>query len=145
LKAEFVKYLDSIGITETLHKRFETIIEFYEETYSVKIADIFVSDYIEKEGNRVYQHLCLFSEDYFMDAKLFLQQDDFSVTPLRGKIVYLSIKKAEYDFKHANDNSRVNVFALTSDHTNISLQCSKENCDHFKEIILKYFIPNLQK
>ena len=139
-----MEYLTSIGITSVLHERIETVLAFYHDTYDIDIADILVTDYVEKDETRVYEHLCFFSPDYFMDAKNFLSGDNFSITPIAKRPFHLAIEKTNYDFKRATDQSRV-LLTCSCTGVVIILKAAKENCDHLRDIFLKYFVPNLQK
>jgi len=143
MQPAFKEYLKSIGIGDTIAKRVEEIYEFYEhvlEQTGDEIKDIFITDYIEKDTTRTYQNLWFFSNKYLMEAKLFINNDDFDFFSVKGGLAYIDIKKKDYDFKNANDNSRLSVeYAV-----NISggqLKASKENCDKLRDIVLTYFIP----
>ena len=145
MKEEFMKYLKSIGLTEALCKRIETIYEFYSSVCPDEITGIFVTDYLTKDGSREYENLWFFSEKYAMEAKQFIKKDDFDTTPIKNRIQYWRIEKKDYDFKIATEKSRLHlVFALDSGISG-EFKASKENCDHLRDIILKYVLPNLKE
>ena len=144
MKREFVEYLTSIGITDALHERIETALAFYQDTYDIDIADILVTDYIQKDGARMYEHLCYFSLGYLMDAKNFLKEDNFSIAPIAERLLHLTIENTNYDVKKATEQSRV-VLQCTCPSVVIVLRAAQENCDNLRDIFLKYFVPNLQK
>ena len=145
MKEEFIEYLKSIGLTETLCKRIETIYEFYNDVCPDEITGIFVTDYITRDGSREYETLWFFSEKYAMEAKQFIKKDDFDITPIKNRIQYWRIEKQNYDFKKATEKSRL-YLEFTLD-TGISgdFKASKENCDYLRNIILKYVLPNLKE
>jgi len=145
MKDEFITYLESIGITEPIRDRVETIHEFYRKTFSEEITGIFVSDYLKEDGTREYESLCFFSEKYFMEAKEFITKDDFDITPIKSRIYYWNIQKQDYDFEKATEKSRLNLGIAVDTGTRGSFKASKENCDYLKDIILKYVIPNLKE
>jgi len=72
MKEDFVKYLDSIGITNAFRKRIETIYDFLREICPDEITGIFISDYLTHDGEREYENLYFFSEKYIMEAKRFI-------------------------------------------------------------------------
>lgn len=148
MKEEFKEYLASIGIGDTLQKRVAQIYQFYQKICPDEIRAIFVTDYLQADGTRVYENLWFFSERYCMEAKQFVTTDDFDIEPMKNKVTYVQIKKQEYDFEKATEKSRFNVIAYLSipalGALHGELKASKENCDYLKDILLKYIKPNLQ-
>jgi len=148
MKKEFGDYLESIGLTDVIIKRIEVVYQFYEKTLGKlddEIQDIFVTDYISKDGMRQYENLWFFGKNYFMEAKLFLNQDDFDISPSAKKIDWIQVKKQDYDFVKANEKSRlyVNLLFLSKAGT-ASFKASEDNCDYLKEIYLKHMLSNLR-
>ncbi len=144
MKEEFITYLESIGITKALHKKIETIHEFYQEICPDEITDIFVTDYIKEDRSREYEDLWFFSEKYCMEAKLFITKDYFDITPIQKMVDYWTIQKQDYDFKKATEESRLYLkFNLASGRYG-EFKAAKENCDYLRDIILKYVKPNLK-
>jgi len=143
MKDEFLKYLESIGMTKTLRKRVETIYAFYTETCPDEITDIFVSDYIKEDRTREYQNLWFFSPKCCMEAHSFITEDYFDIDAMQNRIATWEIRKQDYDFKKATEKSRLHlVFWLPPDR-HAEFKASKENCDYLKDIFLKYVVPNL--
>jgi len=145
MKEEFSQYLRRIGITETFLGRIGTIYEFYDEICPDEITGIFVTDYIAEEGLREYENLWFFSQDYCMEAKRFTAEDDFDITPIQNRIRYYRVRKQDYDFKEAGDESRLHLFFGVPPDVTGDLKASRENCDYLRDIILKYIAPNLKK
>ena len=145
MKEEFMKYLRSIDMTETLCTRVETIYEFYEETSPDELTDIFITDYLKEDGERVYENLWFFSLKHCMEAKLFVTKDDFDITPIRNRIYYWTIQKQDYNFKKAMEKSKLYLNIKLDTGIEGNLKASKENCDYLKDIILKYVVPNLKE
>lgn len=145
MKKEFITYLESVGITEALRKRIETIHEFYRETYPEKITGIFITDYVKEDGSREYESLCFFSEKYYMEAKQFITKDDFDITPIQNRVIYWTIQKRDYNFKKAADKSRLYLEIELDTGVRGKFKAAKENCDYLRHIILKYIVPNLKE
>jgi len=145
MKEEFSQYLRRIGITETFLGRIGTIYEFYDEICPDEITGIFVTDYIAEEGLREYENLWFFSQDYCMEAKRFTAEDDSDITPIQNRIRYYRVRKQDYDFKEAGDESRLHLFFGVPPDVTGDLKASRENCDYLRDIILKYIAPNLKK
>jgi len=147
MRKEFVEYLNSIGVTKILQERIATIYEHFEQICPDEITDIFVTDYIKQDESREYEYLCFFSEKYFMDAKQFVAEDDFSINPIKKRLYALNIKKKDYDFKKATEKSRLFLhwYVDIGVGVEITLKASKENCDYLRDITLKYVVPNLEE
>jgi len=143
MKAEWSKYLKSIGIKGPFLKRVEEVLDFYQQVYPNQIQDIFVTEYLGNDGNREYESLWLFSETFAMEAKQFLKEkDDYDSVSLRQQVEYWTIKKTEYDFHKASTKSRMMLkFELLSG-VGGTLKASQGNCDYLKAIFSKHIIPN---
>lgn len=146
MNKEFYEYFDSIGISKILRERIETIYEFYKELLpSSDIKDIFLSDYINESGERIFENLWFFSEEYAMEAKLFATQDNFDMDTIKNNVHYWTIEKTEYDFKTASSKSRMFLTFNIGDFRSGKLKASQENCNNLKKIFLKYTFPNFAK
>ena len=145
MKKEFIKYLESIDVTKAHRKRVETIYKFYQEIYPDEITGIFITDYIKEDGSREYENLWFFSEKCCMEAKQFLPKDDFDITPIKKRVFYWTIQKQDYDFKKATKKSRLYLKLGLGTGIGGDFKAAKENCDHLKEIILKYVVLNLKE
>lgn len=142
MKTDWSEYLDSIGITGLFLKRVEEVLSFYQKVYSDQVQDILVTEYLDKEGNRHYESVWLFSETSIMEAKQFLQEDSFDSATLSKQVTHWRVEKTDYDFDKASTKSRMVLhFALVS-RLSSELRASRENCDHLKALFFKYIVPN---
>lgn len=144
MKEEFIRYLRSINIPVPLGENIQKAYEFYKETCPDEITGIFVTDYMKKDGTREYENLWFFSEKYCMEAKQFIIKQDFDITPIQKHVYRWSIKKRDYDFKEATDNSRLTLHFFLGNNIIGDLKASKENCDYLRNIFIKYIKPNLK-
>ncbi len=145
MKHEWKTYLESIGIQKPFLERAEEVIDFYQQIYQDQIEDIFVTEHFDKDGNRQYESLWLFSKTSMMEAKRFLTVDDFDCSPLENQVRYWCIKKEEYNFLEASNKSHMTLeFGLFTEVGGI-IKASRENCNHLKALFLKHFIPNEKK
>lgn len=145
MKAEWVEYLESIGVKGPFLKRVEEVLDFYVKVHPAAIQDIFVTEYMDKDGNRQYESVWLFSETSMMEAKQFLKEDDFDSAAAGKQVQYWRIKKEEYNLKQASAKSRMMLeFSLASGIRG-ELKASRENCDHLKNVFLKHITPNMKE
>ena len=145
MKEEFIKYMEDVGLTGPIRERAKSIYDFYREICPDEITGIFITDYMNEDGGRVYEHLWFFSEKYCMEAKQFITTDDFDITPIKNRITYWGLKKQDYDFKKATEKSRLYLKFVIDTRSACEFKASKENCDHFKDIILEYIKSNLKE
>ena len=143
MKEQFTEYLKSIGMSDVLIRRVETIHEFYRNIHPEEITGIFVTDFIKGDGNKEYESLWFFSKTHIMEAKLFISKDEFDMTPIQKKVTYWKIEKQDYDFVKATEKSRVNLQISFRNPIHGTLKASKENCDFFKDVFLKHIMPNV--
>lgn len=144
-KLEMGEYLVTIEMPEIFRKRVFAIYDFYHKICPEEITGVFVTDYLNEDGTRQYENLWFFSEKCLMEAKQFITKDDFDITPIKNIKSYIQIKKENYDFNKATEKSKINLTLGERFALECLIKASKENCDYLKEIILKYFIPELMK
>ncbi|MHC1686335.1 MAG: hypothetical protein AB9879_01225 [Methanothrix sp.] len=143
---EFKTYLESIDLTKVMIERIANICDFYQDVLTAKkdnIKDIFISEFIDNEGNRIYEDLWLFSDNYFLVSANFIGEDNFNIAYSFRTLKNLKIDKINYDFVKANDNSRLYIMYKKEYGFQGTLKASKENCNHLMEIFKKCLLPNL--
>ena len=78
-----------------------------------------------------------------MEAKQFLLQDDYDITPLTKKLKYISINKQDYDFIKATSKSRMIIRITTDNSVRGEFKSSQENCDYLRDIYIDILKNNL--
>lgn len=137
-------YLESIGITGALVAKVEAIYNFYNQYLGCKIDDIFVSEYINKDGSRVFENLWFFNSNFCYEAKQFNSQDDFDTDIIKDGITWFIIKKNDFDIiaNTTTENSRMILeFGLLSGRQG-DMKASKENCKQLSLIFKKFIQVN---
>jgi len=137
MKQHFIEYCRAVGLSEVLLKRVESIVSFYADTVKVNVEDIFISEYIDKDGARQYESLWLFASSHWMEAKTFLVADIFDSADMQDVIKYWKLEKTEYDFLQATEKSRLTVTVGTEIDISAEFKASKENCDYLRALFLK--------
>lgn len=118
--------------------RIREIISFYEKL-NIEIKDIFVSEYVKKDGTPVFESLYLFNDHILMEAKNFNSSDNFDMIKIEN-FNHWEIKKDNYDFEEARINSKI-YLGLYSGLTSAELKATGKNCDKLKEIFMGYILP----
>lgn len=146
MKTEFKDYLKDINMSDILVERVMEVFNFYQLVHANEITDIFVTDYLKEDGERVYESLWFFSQGYLMEAKGFMSKDEFDMSPLLKCVSYWSLEKKNYDFQKATVKSRLFIKIKFSElDINAQFKASKENCDYLKNIFHKYILPNFSR
>lgn len=146
MKQEFSDYLEkTVGLTDLYLKRAENAINFYQNLFPDDIKDIFVSEYIEKEGTRQPENLWIFTSNMAGEAKGFITEEDFDATPIKNRIIYWRLKRTSFDGQTTSNDSRMTINITMDTTARGDLKASKENCLKLKEIFDKYLFPNACK
>ena len=127
-----------------MEERTNNILEFYEKLYPNQLQDIFVSEHLDKEGNRKYESFFIFNNKIVFEAKDFLNEDDFDAASYLKKIVYYRIKKKEYDFNEAKNKSRMSLYFRLSEEIFCELKASGNNCDYLRTVFFDQILPNVK-
>lgn len=145
MKQEWTDYLHSIGVVDHFYEKAERVVLFYENLFPNDINEIFVSEYVDKEGMRQYDNIWLFTSEVVLEAKAFLKKDDYDATPLRGCLKYWNITKEEFEIGSASKKSRMTLMIGMTGSVRGEMKASAENCDHLWSIFTKAILPNLCK
>ncbi len=142
MKDEFTTYLRDIEMDETLIRRVIQLYDAYEPIFPTTPSHIFVEDYINDEGGRVFEHLNIFADRCWLSFDSFVTQEKLNISWLGVKITIAEIDMKDYDFKHSNQRSRLTIQVNFTDQKGGILRGARNNCDYLARIIKEYFWPN---
>ena len=146
MEQALITYLESIGITGALTAKVEEVHNFYSQYLGCEINDIFVSEFINKDGSRVHENLWFFNQNFCYEAKLFNNQEDYDCDVIKDNINSFTIKKIDFNIvaNETNENSRMLLeFSFKNSTRGGNMKASKENCRQLSIILKKYIQPNL--
>jgi len=138
----FRDYLKTIGMSNTLCDRAESIYHFYADICNLEIKDLFVTDFINSDGVRQFQNLWFFNDYLFMEAHDFVTSDKFDSSPIHRNIKRWEITKSDYDFNVVNDKSKLKISIYFYEDLSGNLNATKENCAYLMKVFKKYVLPN---
>ena len=144
MKEAFVQYLREISLTIPLIDRIDHVISSYAIFCPEVITQIFVSEFIKEDGTREYESLWLFSETFIMEAKRFVNQDNFDITPLKNRLNYIQIEKRDYEFTETTESSRLSIHFSSRDGISGDIKGSKVNCRYLYDIFVNHILTNLK-
>ncbi len=140
MKKEFIDYMEIIGMPKVFIDRAGTIHDFFNMLYPETIDDIFIEDYIDDEGSRIYKNLVFYTKSAIVfEVENFITEEKYSIFSNCERILWYDITKSNYDFIEANEKSRLYIELRTTTNSHISLKASKENCNYLRDIFNKYF------
>lgn len=143
---EFMEYINSIDIsTVTLGTKIDMTLKAARKTCPEEILDIFISDRVDNEGSRSYEHLYLFTKTYIIEVANFSTDPSLSIelTILKDRVRYVLVKFDEY-FEKASEKSRLAISCHT-DAAHFEFKAAKENCNKLFEVYEKYIRPNISQ
>ena len=80
MKNEFEEYLNLVGLTSTkIKERIDELIKYASTLCKEPFKDIFISEYLTKNGEREYDALRLFSKSYRFTFNEFINENNFSM------------------------------------------------------------------
>lgn len=143
---KIAKYLNDIGVSEPIRERIEVVHSHIQKIIPSTIEDIFIVDYLEEDGTRVYQDMDFYSDKRLVSAMDFKRTVDIRTASIL-KIAFVQFLSKDYDFQLANSKSRltVNFSVEYSDTIGGQLKATSQNCDYLMKIVQKYFIPRLKE
>lgn len=141
MKDEFTNYMKYIGLSPALTARVHSLYDCWRMLCPEEIEWMFINDFVDPQGARVFESLLFFSSHYVMEAKEFSSKDNFDMARLELPLILFSVQIHEYDFKHATDKSRIYFRASLTPSSFATLRASHENCDCLWQLIVHYFAP----
>lgn len=139
MEEKFVKYLESIGITQVLMPRIEWLIGALENISGEKIIDIFISEYMQDDGTRFYEDFRAFSENYQLAALKFINIDKYAIWDRnKQRFSGMNWDVSNYDFRSASPNSRASLLCSFYMPGPMLLKASQNNCDKLFAVFKEY-------
>lgn len=145
MNSNHVKYLEELGMGETLIKHVSKIEEQYEKSCEEPVLDLIVSEYITEAGAREYIRLVFFTANYVLETDKFITDTPTMwIAKYPKQIAFIKFEPKDYDFKDATSASRLNFDCKWSKFDFIlELKATSKNCDHLHKIVNMYIMRNL--
>lgn len=141
----FDQYFNELVLSESIKNRIQDIATNISLLYTgIEFSDIFLNN-ITNSGILEFTSLWLFSENYVVECKNFINEDDFDLTVLNKNVLYFNVKKSDYDdWENPTACSRV-VFNMLVNNGKLScnLNASGVNCKYAFKIVQKCFLRNM--
>ena len=140
---KFEDYLKKeLSMGKAFVKRVDEIINIYSGFMVEPFAEIFVSEYIEKDKERKYETLVLFTNNFICEVEQFLHGPTLWTARSFNEFPYVEISYSDYDFKNSTDATRL-VFKIHGKDTyQLILKASGSNCDKLRILMKKlYYNP----
>jgi hypothetical protein len=142
------EYLAAIGAEGPgFVERINTILRVASEICPEKIQGFFISEFLQPEGERLFDNLFLISESYVIEARSFLAKFDTDITYYRNSIININTSFEHYNFTRATQKSKLTIRCSLENRPEgpLNLTATGKNCDYLKRIIITYFKPNLKE
>jgi hypothetical protein len=143
MKSQWTTYFKSLGMSSVLIRRATQACEAFSRIWEDNIEALFVSDYINQDGVREFEDLFLFTPRHIVRVTRFAVQDVLDADAIHP-LGNLLIERTDFDFKHANDKSRLHVRYLTIADFGADLKASGQNCMALTRILRERLAPLLR-
>jgi hypothetical protein len=147
---EIKSYLIDLGMAEAMVEPCLSVIGEVESLLSHPIERIFISDYRDEEGNRLYESMWLITAGQISEIHgYFTEQVTFDVVPVRLGFARLQVSHEHFKLTDASaeDQARLAVEVNISTHSNSALagtfKASGANCVILAEIMREHLLPLL--
>ena len=124
-----------------MKERIDELIKYTSTLCNEPFEDIFISEYLTKDGVREYLALRLFSKSYRFTFHEFINKNEFFICKHPNAQKWIRFEFKNYDLKKANKDSKIEVNAYIDENNHGKFLATKENCDHLMKIITKYYSP----
>jgi hypothetical protein len=128
-------------VSRVVENRVTEIRQFYAQIPSLgQLEDIFISETVQQDGQRIYENLWLIFGNIWCEAHNFLLEDSLDFTNIT-EVNHLIIKKENYIPGGATTRSRLTLGFKMSESVTGNMKSSGENCDVLYRIIQTRIIP----
>ncbi|EKF84786.1 hypothetical protein [Methanobacterium formicicum] len=146
MEENFEKYLESIGFSKTLINRTESIMGYIENIFpEEKINDIFVEDYLTETGREYDSIYFLTEKNLMIDCKNFRNENSLLTLPISQHVETFKMRFNDYDIKNEkySEKSQFVIEFRTDTRVFGEIKSSGNNCNHLKNLLTNYLIPNM--
>lgn len=141
----FDEYFDAIGASSALRERVLRITRQYGALGTDGFDGVFVSEYVDDSGDRIYESVWLFTDDTAMEARLAGETEDMDQVRLRGNLERWQVSRRDYDFGTPKDSSRLTASVSWVGDVSGTLKATGANCEWLRRLIAERFAPNLHE
>lgn len=138
-------YLDTLGLTEAMRFRIESLVANYETILHQSLDDVVISEYISDDVGRVFESMWAFADGLIMEARIASDDegDQFDFVPLRHSVRHWVVRSKDFRPGNFTDSSRLSMEVWLADERVGRLRASGRNCDQMMAICLTRVLPNL--
>ena len=141
MRQDWLSYLRSIGFEQPLMERAEAAVKFCTTVVEINPTFLFVSEYQDRE-NRVYESICLCSEDAIGEAPVFSRTERLNYIRLRNRITHWQVRAKNFDWVSPHIGSRLNLEVWFGERSMLNLRASGNNCIRLVELLKSYIVPH---
>lgn len=137
-------YLDTLGLTESLRFRVESLIARCELVLGSEPSAVIVSEYVSDDVGRVFESVFAFTDSFLLEAQVAEEpSDQVDIVPLKGRVRHWILTASRYDLRTASNESRLSTEVWLDANRLATIRASGQNCDHLVRVGLEFIRPNL--
>jgi hypothetical protein len=143
MKTAWTKYFKALGMSQVLVQRARQAFHALSTALQTDIEDVFVSEYIDSDGNRQFEDLFIFTQYHIVQVRNFALEDVLDADAF-GPLRNLLVSRVAFDFTEPTDKSRLHVRYHTLTGCSAELKASRENCATLARILRERLAPMLR-
>lgn len=102
---------------------------------------VFIMDVCE-DGSLGCEDLWMFSKNYAMRVKGFMDNEELEVFGIVKPISYMKLRASDYDFKDFDARSRLNLTVQFNQNCEVAIKASQGNCPILEAIVRYLSVTN---
>lgn len=138
-------YLRELGMGTSLIEKGLTLYDEYEAYLSEAINYVFISEYVDDDGNRIYESIWFLTDTLMAEAHEITSDGHGDIVPLGQGLTQVDFSRKNFDLTSATTQSRFRV-SVTFDRSGLkgNFKASSENCAHLLTILRDYLLPRVK-
>jgi hypothetical protein len=143
VREEWNSYLDKVQATDVVRTSLIPIYRVAVTMSPVELTDIFLTDYVTDEGQRIFENAWFFGETYCLEAKSFLTESNCDLVNLKGVVGWFRYDWSDFDFEAPEGKSRLKLTWNSTARFSGQLRATRENCLPLLKIGETYIKANI--
>jgi hypothetical protein len=142
---EVKEYFSSLGMGESLVEKGLALFDEYSGYLSEPIENVFVSEYRDEDGNRIYESIWFLTKSFVAEAHEITSTGYGDIVPVGAGLTRVQFSKENFDLENADDQARFTV-EVRLDKGGLAgvFKASGKNCEHLLTILREYMLPRVQ-
>jgi hypothetical protein len=138
-------YFSSLEMGESLVEKSLNLFGEYGNYLSEPIEHVFVSEYRNEDGNRIYESIWFLTNSFLAEAHEITGTGYGDIVPVGAGFIRIQFSRENFDLEKAEDQARFTTeIRLEKGELAGTFKASGKNCEHLLAILHQYMLPRLR-